>query len=231
MFHLEQSITAWRKQLVDAGIRTPVPLELETHLREEIDRQLLVGLSEQAAFHAAVQNLGPAAPLKAEFAKTDSRWSRFGQDNFTRTNRILGTLWLLSYLWGGALLWQIFTPLLHPPHFFASSIGQIPILSFDFQIQPFYVNWWIVLPILALFSVGFFGSVCLLRGAKIGRRIIGLVACLELALSISAILQSTQTAWCHTSRDVFWFTLHISFDFLTLWFLSSRKFRNPKPAN
>ena len=40
MFDLEQSIADWRRQMLAAGIKTPVPLEeLESHLREEIERQ------------------------------------------------------------------------------------------------------------------------------------------------------------------------------------------------
>jgi hypothetical protein len=45
MFNLEQSIIEWRKQMLAAGIKTPVPLdELEIHLREEIERQMASGL-------------------------------------------------------------------------------------------------------------------------------------------------------------------------------------------
>ena len=97
MFHLEHSLTAWREQMLAAGIGSPVPLEeLEAHLREEIDRQLQAGLSEPEAFHAAVQNLGPAVPLKTEFTKTAGLRAWFGHDSFTRTNRILGTLWIFN---------------------------------------------------------------------------------------------------------------------------------------
>jgi hypothetical protein len=39
MFELEQAITGWRRQMLAAGIKTPVPLEeLEIHLRDEIER-------------------------------------------------------------------------------------------------------------------------------------------------------------------------------------------------
>jgi len=42
MFDLEQSVSDWRRQMLAAGIRTPVPLdELETHLREDIEQQML----------------------------------------------------------------------------------------------------------------------------------------------------------------------------------------------
>jgi len=97
-FHLEQSLTAWREQMLAAGIGSPVPLEeLEAHLREEIDRQLQAGLSEPEAFHAAVQNLGPAVPLKTEFTKTAGFRGWFGRDKVTRINRILGMLWMIDF--------------------------------------------------------------------------------------------------------------------------------------
>jgi len=42
MFDLEQSISDWRRQMLAAGIWTPVPLdELETHLRTDIGQQML----------------------------------------------------------------------------------------------------------------------------------------------------------------------------------------------
>ena len=53
----KQSIAEWRKQMLAAGIKTPVPLEeLEIHLREEIERQMQSGMNEQASFISAVQN-------------------------------------------------------------------------------------------------------------------------------------------------------------------------------
>ena len=51
MFSLEQSISEWRKQMLAAGIQTPVPLEeLEVHLRDEIEQQIKSGSDEQQAF-------------------------------------------------------------------------------------------------------------------------------------------------------------------------------------
>ena len=70
MFNLEQAITDWRRQLLAAGLQTPVPLEeLESHLRDEIERQVQSGVSEPAAFDAAVRVIGPAGTLQWEFAK------------------------------------------------------------------------------------------------------------------------------------------------------------------
>ena len=70
MFNLEQSIAEWRRQMLAAGIKTPVPLEeLEIHLREEIDRRINSGLSEADAFRSATQNIGQAQSVQNEFAK------------------------------------------------------------------------------------------------------------------------------------------------------------------
>jgi len=72
MFNLEQAIADWRKQMLAAGIQTPVPLEeLEIHLREEIDGQVKTGLNPQDAFTSAAQKLGPAHTVQNEFMKAD----------------------------------------------------------------------------------------------------------------------------------------------------------------
>jgi hypothetical protein len=70
MFNLEQSIADWRKQMLAAGIKTPALLEeLESHLREEFERQTKISLDEQEAFAFAVQKIGRARALKLEFKK------------------------------------------------------------------------------------------------------------------------------------------------------------------
>jgi hypothetical protein len=69
MFNLDKEISAWRTQMLAAGIQTPVPLdELESHLRDGIEQQFKSGLSPQQAFDAAVQRIGQANALKTEFA-------------------------------------------------------------------------------------------------------------------------------------------------------------------
>ncbi len=70
MFDLEQSIAEWRRQMLAAGIKTPVPLEeLESHLREDIERQTKSGLNQQNAFNSAAQKHRPSPRLKREFKK------------------------------------------------------------------------------------------------------------------------------------------------------------------
>jgi hypothetical protein len=73
MFDLEKAITGWRRQMLAAGIQTPVPLEeLEIHLRDEIEREIKSGLnlSEQKAFELSVQRIGQPKVLQSEFKKT-----------------------------------------------------------------------------------------------------------------------------------------------------------------
>jgi hypothetical protein len=70
MFNLEQSIAEWRQQMLAAGIKSPAPLEeLESHLREEIERLRELGIDEGRAFGKAVQQIGPPNALKREFQK------------------------------------------------------------------------------------------------------------------------------------------------------------------
>jgi hypothetical protein len=83
MFDLEQSITDWRKQMLAAGIGTPVPLEeLESHLRDDVEQQMQSGLNAQQAFENSIQRIGQAQKLKSEFKKTcgakGNAWLRLG---------------------------------------------------------------------------------------------------------------------------------------------------------
>jgi hypothetical protein len=72
MFNLEPSIAEWRRQMLAAGIKTPVPLEeLEIHLREDVERQVRSGVNAQKAFKAAVQQIGQPNVLNREFKKSE----------------------------------------------------------------------------------------------------------------------------------------------------------------
>ena len=72
MSDLEPSIAEWRKQMLAAGIKTPVPLEeLEIHLRDEIELQIKSGFTGQQAFEIAAGKIGQANPLKQEFKKNN----------------------------------------------------------------------------------------------------------------------------------------------------------------
>jgi len=73
MFNLDQAIAQWRQQMLDAGIKPPDVLdELETHLRDDVERHTKLGKSTQQAFGIAAQNLGRFEALKNEFKKARS---------------------------------------------------------------------------------------------------------------------------------------------------------------
>jgi hypothetical protein len=56
--------------MLAAGMKSPVPLEeLESHLRDEIDRQIKLGEDGQRAFENATGKIGRPGELKEEFKK------------------------------------------------------------------------------------------------------------------------------------------------------------------
>ena len=102
MFDLEKAIADWQRQMMAAGIKTPVPLEeLEIHLREEIERQMRSGLDVQKAFEAATRQIGQARALRSEFGKNDvSIGARFVELTGIAWGVIAGlfSLWTLFFL-------------------------------------------------------------------------------------------------------------------------------------
>jgi len=83
MFDLEHAISDWRQALVRSGVKTPEVLdELESHLRDEVDRQDRAESVPEQAFEAAVRQLGETNLLKSEFAKNRGL---LAQDQFKQT--------------------------------------------------------------------------------------------------------------------------------------------------
>jgi hypothetical protein len=74
MSNVEKLIADWRKSMMAAREVGPETAdELETHLREHIDQLVRSGMTESEAFPRAVQQLGGARMLGAEFQKLDHR--------------------------------------------------------------------------------------------------------------------------------------------------------------
>jgi Clp amino terminal domain, pathogenicity island component len=70
MFNMEKAIAGWRQQMRSSGLKDSDALyELESHLRDEIQQQMQVGLRPQQAFEAALTCIGGAQALNTEFAK------------------------------------------------------------------------------------------------------------------------------------------------------------------
>jgi hypothetical protein len=70
MFDLEKAIRNWRQQMAAGGVNKGEALdELESHLRDDVQQQIRIGLAPEQAFETAVDRMGGARALKSEFAK------------------------------------------------------------------------------------------------------------------------------------------------------------------
>jgi hypothetical protein len=84
MSNFDPAISAWRRQMLAAGIKSPALLdELESHLREDVEQGMRSGSTAQAAFETAVQRMGQADVLKAEF-KRAGKMNGFSRINHNR---------------------------------------------------------------------------------------------------------------------------------------------------
>jgi hypothetical protein len=206
MFNLEQSLAQWRKQMLAAGIKSPVPLdELESHLREEIERQKKSGMDARQAFEITISKIGQPEELKTEFAKEGGAFGFLGNDKFTRTNRILGTLWLVFSSLSVARICRMRAALFHPP-------WQDPK-----HIAAFFI---VISLLLAMYLVGIFGSILLLRGAKWGRYIIKAFAVFSLLCGIVLFFKSFSV------RE----SLFTAFFLISVWLLFSPSYAKPNTA-
>src|SRR5262245_19968787 len=71
MFNLEEAIVEWKRQMVAAGVAASDVLdELESHLRDDVEEQVRSGMYLEAAFASAVQRIGAAKTLRAEFVNS-----------------------------------------------------------------------------------------------------------------------------------------------------------------
>jgi hypothetical protein len=146
MFDLEKSIAEWRRQMLAAGIQSPVPLEeLELHLREEIERQFKSGLHEAKAFHLAIQKIGRPDSLRREFKKSVGFVEFLRQHRTSKLHVILGLIWLALNGYG---LWEM------GPRAFSGVHDSAALVS----------AW--------IFLSGMVGSALLIGNSKLGRSII-----------------------------------------------------------
>src|SRR5437763_11461933 len=78
MFSLDHAITEWRRQMSAAGIKSPdVHDELESHLREDIERRARSGADTAQLFQRAVAQFGRPQSLKAEFDQVEKRERKY----------------------------------------------------------------------------------------------------------------------------------------------------------
>jgi hypothetical protein len=92
MFNLEQAIAEWRREMIAAGIKTPVPLEeLESHLREDVEQQRRTGVDTEEAFRLAAERIGKAENVREEFGKIEDAKRTRNRERLRRWSVIAGT--------------------------------------------------------------------------------------------------------------------------------------------
>jgi hypothetical protein len=203
MFNLEQAISEWRRQMLAAGLKTPVPLEeLESHLRQDVEQQMQLGINAQRAFEIAVARIGQADALKTEFAKSGGFLDFLGVSKSARINRVLGVLWL-----AGCSL--SFNTICH----------QYPMVS---RAMPVLV---MSMSAIFIYATGVVGSVFLFRGAKWGRSIVRTLALLMAIACFAQLLSFGMTAkwraWCGVVA---------AFCLVTIWLLHAPEDKKPSTA-
>ena len=167
MFDLEQSIADWRRQMLAAGIQSPAPLEeLESHLREDVQRQMESGIGADQAFDAAVRRVGSGSDLKCEFRKLgrDSYWCFFDKPIALK----ILAVWLLIVGWDRLGLPFWLSGLSHRLDF-----DLLEFNGFLFSALCFYLGfgllfrrnfWRIGVPVyFALFALSIVQQVCFLK--------------------------------------------------------------------
>jgi hypothetical protein len=105
MFNLEHEIAQWRGRLAVGSMPDETIDELESHLRDEVSRQLRDGQVGSQAFELAVAQLGEVRELQREFAAADDSLWGLVRRTFHRTNAgVAHSRWLNVLAWAGVVL-------------------------------------------------------------------------------------------------------------------------------
>jgi hypothetical protein len=81
MSELEQQISTWRYQMLEARISSDDVAELESHLRDEVASLVKSGVLEEKAFRVAATALGDGKALRKEFSRSRRHWLWGFQNN------------------------------------------------------------------------------------------------------------------------------------------------------
>ncbi len=74
MFNLEKEIKDWKKSLrKNQSLEDGYIAELESHLRDEIEKEISLGLNEEEAFIKAKTSIGSSEKLASEYYKSDTK--------------------------------------------------------------------------------------------------------------------------------------------------------------
>lgn len=161
MFDLELNIRSWSDLIRNKGNCTESDLlELENHLRDEIDDLIKTGLSQDEAFLISVKRIGNVNDITKEYSKinSESLWKYLMTDDTTKSKNynqiflliifslLAGTLFKVPEIFGKSLSGnELF-------YFKYLSIFILPFVSLYFIIKR-KLNIKIYLPILGIFMV------------------------------------------------------------------------------
>lgn len=78
MFELNRAIADWRHELAAGGIASSEVLdELESHLRDDVERRTRSGAKPEGALQSAIEQIGGIKNLKAEFEKVHNKERKY----------------------------------------------------------------------------------------------------------------------------------------------------------
>src|SRR5881394_201443 len=90
---LDQNIARWRRQMSAGGIKDPRVLdELESHLREDVERRERLGVAKDHALQMAIQQIGQPGALQAEFARIETGERKYMKRAIIISAGIIGVL-------------------------------------------------------------------------------------------------------------------------------------------
>lgn len=93
MRNLDHDIADWRRQMVAAGIkRADILDELESHLRDDVERRIQSGADTAQLFQKALAQFGQPHLLKAEFKKVQNRERQYMKRGLIISAGIIGIL-------------------------------------------------------------------------------------------------------------------------------------------
>jgi hypothetical protein len=93
MRNLDHEIAGWRQQMLAAGIKSADILdELESHLRDDVERRIRSGADTAEIFQRALAQFGPPHLLKAEFERIENRERKYMKRGLIITAGIVGIM-------------------------------------------------------------------------------------------------------------------------------------------
>ena len=124
MFDPEQAIAQWREQMLADGVKKRPLEELETHLREDFEKHVGLGIPQPDALKFAIAHIGTGAALQTEFSKIN----RPGIGELMKNSKLTSNLSLVVVLL--AAVWLAFSAAMIGKDLFIND-GLVPIRVSD----------------------------------------------------------------------------------------------------